>query len=117
VFKQILQERKLPSGVIITFQVMAFPGVSPAYPHPVRTVAQGRQNEFRAHPAGARNPDHPEIVGILKSAHSRQIRCPITAPVAQKRGYLRLPVRHFFSSFFRQDEQDYLKLRNSSKFH
>jgi hypothetical protein len=106
VFKQILQQRKLPSGVVITFQVMAFPGVSPADPHPVRTVPQGRQNKFGTHPARAGNPDHPEIGRILKSAHPRQIRCPITAPVAQKRGYLRLPVRHFPSSFLSQDEQD-----------
>jgi len=82
VFKQVLQECKLSSGIVITFQVMAFTRVSPGHPHTVRAVTEGSQDKLGAHPARAGHTDNPEIGRVLKTANPGQIRCTVTAPVA-----------------------------------
>ena len=61
---------------------MAFAGVSPGYPHAVRAMTEGSQDKLGAHPAGAGDPDNPEIGRVLKTAYPGQIRSTVTAPVA-----------------------------------
>lgn len=94
IFSQFIKEYKLSSCVVITFQVMAIPGVSAGHPHPVRPVPKGGQDQFGAHPCGTGHPDDPEIRRVLQPAHARQVRGPVTAPVAQERRYLGLSVIH-----------------------
>ncbi len=93
-FQKPLQKGEFSSGVVITFQVMAVTRVSPGNPHSVRPMAEGGKNELGAHTAGARNPDDPEVMGVLETAHPGQVCCPVTAPVAEEGGYLWLPVIH-----------------------
>jgi hypothetical protein len=82
VFHQVLKQSKFAAGVVITFQVMAFAGMSPGNPDTVGTLAQGRQKKFGAHSAGAWNPDDPDIGWILHAADTGKIGSPIAAPVA-----------------------------------
>jgi hypothetical protein len=93
-FHQILKQGEFATGIVITFQVMAFTGVSPGYPDAVSTFPQGRQKEFRIHPSGARNPDDPDIGRVFHPAHSGKIGGTITAPVTQKSRNFRFPIRH-----------------------
>jgi hypothetical protein len=67
-FKQIFQEHKFPTGVVITFQVMAFARMSPRHPNGISALAQGRQSEFGAHPAGARDAHDADIGRVLHAA-------------------------------------------------
>ena len=92
-----LQQGEFSSCVVITFQVMTVSGVSPGYPDAVRPVTEGGQYKLRAHTAGAGYADHPEIRGILKTAHTCQISGSIAAPVTEKGRNLRLPVVHIIS--------------------
>jgi hypothetical protein len=68
VFKEIFQEDKFSSGIVITFQVMAVTRVSPGHPHAIRSMSKGGQNELRAHSTRAGNPYDPEIGRVLKTA-------------------------------------------------
>jgi len=98
-FHQIFKQRKFATGVVITFQVMAFTGMSPGNPDAVRTFAQGGQKEFGAHPAGARYPDNPDIGRILHPADPGKVGSPIAAPVAQKSDDFWFPsIIHSFKS-------------------
>jgi hypothetical protein len=99
-FHQILKQSKFATGVVITFQVMAFSGMSPGYPDTVSPFAQGRQKEFGTHPAGAGNADHPDIGRIFHPADAGQIGRAIAAPVAQKSHNFWFPIRHYVISFF-----------------
>ncbi len=90
-FHQVLEQGEFSAGVVITFQVMAFAGMSPGYPYAVGTFAQGSQKEFRAHPTGAGNPDDPDIGRIFHPADTGQIRRTVTAPVAQEGGNFWFP--------------------------
>jgi hypothetical protein len=84
VFQEVFQENEFPSGIVITFQVMAFTGVSPGNPHAVRTVPEGRQNKLGGHPSRAGNADDPEVGRVLKPVHTGKIRRAVGAPVAEK---------------------------------
>jgi hypothetical protein len=97
-FHQVLKQSKFAASVIITFQVMAFAGMSPGHPHAVRPLTQRRQKKFGAHPAGAGNPDNPDIGRIFHPADSRQVGGAVTAPVAQKGYDFRFPIGHVFNS-------------------
>ena len=74
---------------------MAVSGMSPGNPDPIGTMAQGGQYELRTHPSGTRYTDNPEVMGVLKTAHTGKICRAVTAPVAQKSGNLGLPIIHF----------------------
>jgi hypothetical protein len=91
---QILKQGEFATGIVITFQVMAFTGMSPGYPDAVSAFPHGRQKKFRVHPAGARNPDDPDIGGVFHPADSGKIGGTITAPIAQKSRNFRFPIRH-----------------------
>jgi len=94
VFEEILQQGKFSSGVIITFQVMAFTRVSPRHPNAIGSVHQGSQNEFRAYPGRARDPDGPYVRRVLNSIYSGQIAGGIAAPAAQEGRNLWFPIIH-----------------------
>jgi len=91
---QILKKGELSSGVVITFQVMAFTRMSAGHPHPVGPFPQSRQEKLRAHPPCARDPDHPDIGRILHPAHPGQVRRSVTAPVTKKTYDFRFPFVH-----------------------
>jgi hypothetical protein len=46
VFHQVLKKSKFAPGVVITFQVMAFSGMSPGYPDTVRSLPQSREKKL-----------------------------------------------------------------------
>jgi hypothetical protein len=81
-FHKVFEKRKLSTGIIITFQVMAFSGMSPGNPHPVGSLTKGSQGKLRAHTPSTGNSDNPYIWWILHSTSTRQICGTITAPVA-----------------------------------
>jgi hypothetical protein len=93
-FEQVFEESKLTPCVVITFQVMAVSGVSPGNPDPVGAMPESGQNEFWAHPGGAGYAYNPYVGRVLQAADPGQIRCPVTAPVAQEGCYFRLPIIH-----------------------
>jgi hypothetical protein len=93
-FHQIVKQSEFATGIVITFQVMAFTGMSPGHPDAVCAFAQGSQKEFGTHPTGAGNPDHPDIGWILHPADAGQVGRAIAAPVAQKSHNFWFPVRH-----------------------
>jgi hypothetical protein len=99
VFQKTLQKCEFPSCVVITFQVMAVAWVSAGHPYTVRAVTKGRQHEFRGDPSRAGHPDDPEIGRVLKSAHTRQIRRTVTAPVTEKGCDFWFPIAHSLVSF------------------
>jgi hypothetical protein len=96
VLQEILKQGEFSSGIIITFQVMAVARVSPGDPHPVRTVSEGGQQEFRAHSGGTGNPDDPDIWRVLESADAGKIGRTIAAPIAEEGRNFWLPVIHFY---------------------
>jgi len=77
-----VKQGEFATGIVITFQVMAFAGMSPGYPDAVSAFPQGCQEKLRIHPAGARNPDDPDVGRILHPADAGQISGPVAAPVA-----------------------------------
>jgi hypothetical protein len=81
-FQQVFHEREFSAGVIITFQVMAFAGMSSGHPDRVGPTPQAGQNEFGAHAASAGDADHPDIGRIFHPADPGQVGCPVTAPTA-----------------------------------
>jgi hypothetical protein len=93
---QILKQGELSSCVIITFQVMAFSGMSPGDPNAVRTLTDCGEKKLGAHPTGAWDSNDTNIGGIFHSADPRQIGCSVTAPVAQKRNDFGFPFRHWY---------------------
>jgi hypothetical protein len=77
-----VKQSEFAAGIVITFQVMAFTGMSPRYPDTVCAFTQGRQEEFGIHPPGAGNPDNPDIGRVLHPADTGKIGGAIAAPVA-----------------------------------
>jgi hypothetical protein len=92
--EQTLEQCELPSCVVITFQVMAVAGVSPADPHTIRTMAESRKNKLRTNPAGARHADDSKMRRVLKSAHAGKVRSAVAAPIAEKTRDFRFPIVH-----------------------
>jgi hypothetical protein len=79
---QFFEKREFSTGKIITFQVMAFAGMSPGDPHPVGPFPQGGQGKLGIHSSRTGNPDHADMWWIFHPADTGQIRRTITAPVA-----------------------------------
>jgi len=92
---QILEQDEFPSGVVITFQVMAVSGVSPRDPDPVRAVPEGGQDKLGAHAARTGDPYDPDVGRVLHAADARQIGGAVTAPVAKESRNFRLPITHY----------------------
>jgi hypothetical protein len=91
---QVFHQGEFSTCVIITFQVMAFAGMSPGYPDGIRSLPQARQNKFGTHPSGAGNADDTDVGRIFHSAHTRQVGGAVAAPVAKKTQYLRFIFSH-----------------------
>jgi hypothetical protein len=96
VFHQVLKQRKFASGVIITFQVMAFAGMSPGHPDAVCAFTQGSQEKLRIHPSGTGDSNHPDVGWVFHPSNPCQIGSTVAAPVAQKGYDFRFPFRHGF---------------------
>jgi hypothetical protein len=79
---KVLKQQEFPSKIVITFQVMAFPGMSPGHPNAVSPFSESRQSKRRAHPAGTGYPDDPDIRGVFHSVDAGQIGCTVAAPIA-----------------------------------
>jgi hypothetical protein len=94
VFHQILKKGEFASGVIITFQVMAFTGMSPRHPDAVGPLTQGGQEKFRIHPPGAGDPNRPDVGWIFHPSDACQVGSTIAAPIAQKGNNFRFPFGH-----------------------
>jgi hypothetical protein len=69
---------------VITIQVMAIPDVSPSHQDPVCSALKCSQDVVRRDGGGTHDPDGSEIDRVLKPAHPCQIRCTVSAPVAEK---------------------------------
>jgi hypothetical protein len=93
-FHEVCKKGELSASVVITFQVMAFAGMSAGHPDPIGSLPKGRQGEFGTHAAGAGDPDHTDIGGILHPADTCEIGGTIAAPIAEKTDDLGFPFRH-----------------------
>jgi hypothetical protein len=89
-----MKQSEFATGVVITFQVMAFSGMSPGHPDAVCTFTQSGKKEFGTHPPGAGNPDHPDVGRIFHPADAGQVSRAVAAPVAQKSHNFWFPIRH-----------------------
>ncbi len=96
VLDEVVKEGELSSGVVITFQVMAVPGVSPGNPNTISTLAESGQDELGIHPPRAGYPDDPDVRGVLQSAYPGKICGAVRTPIAEEGNYLRLPVQVFY---------------------
>jgi hypothetical protein len=101
---QILKQGKFTSGVVITFQVMAFAGMSPGYPDTICALAQSGHEKLRVHPAGTGDSNHPDVGRIFHPPDACQIGSAVAAPVAQKGNNFGFPIGHFYNSFFLASE-------------
>jgi len=63
---------------------MAIPDVSPSHQDPVCSALKSLQHVVRRNSGRAHDPDGPEVGGVLKPAHPRQIRRAVSTPVAEK---------------------------------
>ena len=97
VFHQVHEQRKFSTGIVITFQVMAFAGMSPGNPNAVRTLSKCGQRELGTHSTGTGYPDDANIGGILHSADAGKICGAIAAPGTKETDNFRFPFRHFLS--------------------
>ena len=97
--KELFHESHSFHRHVITVQVMAVPDVSAPHKDAVRPFLKGLQYLMRPDSCGTQRPDGPHVGGILQSAHSRQVRAGVRAPVAEKADYRRfkLFVGHFLS--------------------
>jgi hypothetical protein len=93
-FHQVFIQGKLTTGIVITFQVMAFARMSTRNPNAISPLSQSGQKEFGAHPAGAGDSYHPNIRRILHATDSGKICRTVTAPIAEKTDNFRFPIRH-----------------------
>ena len=81
-FEHVFHQGEFATSVVITFQVMAFAGMSPGYPDCVSTLSQRGQGKLRIHATRAGDAHHPDVRRVFHSADAGQIGGPIAAPVA-----------------------------------
>ena len=72
---------------VITGPVMTFPEVSTTGKYPVCAVDKSFKDKNGIYPAGAHDPDDPNMGWILKSGNACCVRRSITTPVAKKSEY------------------------------
>jgi hypothetical protein len=82
IFNKVFKQRKISSGIVITFQVMAISRMSTGHPDAVCALSKGGQNKLRTHSTGTGDSNHPDVGWIFHSADTRKICSAITAPVA-----------------------------------
>jgi hypothetical protein len=91
---QVLKQGEFASCVVITFQVMAFSGMSPGDPYAVSAFAKCGEEKFGAHPACTWYSNDTNIRGIFHTTDPREISCSVTAPIAEKSNNFGFPFRH-----------------------
>jgi hypothetical protein len=94
-FNQIFEEGEFPSGIIITFQVMAVSRVSARDPYSISTTAESCEKELGVHPPGAGHPDGSDGWRILQPTNAGEVRGAVRTPVAKEGNYRRLPILIF----------------------
>jgi hypothetical protein len=82
VLHEVLKQCKFSAGIVITFQVMAFTGMSPGNPYSICSFPESRQEKLGTHAPGTRNADDPDIGRIIHPAHPCQISCAVATPGA-----------------------------------
>jgi len=97
VFHQVHEKRKFSTSIVITFQVMAFAGMSPGHPNTIRAFSERGQCKLGTHSTGTGYPYDPNIGRILHSADAGKICSAITAPGTKETDNLRFPFRHLFN--------------------
>jgi hypothetical protein len=95
-FHQILKQGEFATGKVITFQVMAFAGMSPGDPNAIGAFTQRCQKEFGIHPPRAGNADDPDVGRIFHPADAGKISGAVAAPIAQKSCNFWFPIRHCY---------------------
>jgi hypothetical protein len=100
VLHQILKQRKFAPSIIITFQVMAFAGMSPGHPDAVCAFSQGSQEKLRIHPSGAGDANHTDVGWVFHPPNPCQIGSTVAAPVTQKGDDFGFPFNHGFILLF-----------------
>jgi len=95
-FHQILKQGEFATGKVITFQVMAFAGMSPGDPNAIGAFTQRCQKEFGIHPPRAGNADDPDVGRIFHPADAGKIGGAVAAPIAQKSCNSWFPIRHCY---------------------
>jgi hypothetical protein len=101
--RQVFKQGKFSTGVVITFQVMAFTGVSPGHPDGVRPLPQGCQCELGTHSAGAGDADDADIGRVFHTTYPGKIRRTVTAPVTQEGYDFGFPwCRHVFTPLWKK---------------
>jgi len=81
VFQQVFEQGEFSSCIVITFQVMAFAGMSPGNPDGIRTLPQTGKNKLGTHAAGAGDSDYPDIRGVFHPADAGQVGGAVAAPI------------------------------------
>lgn len=69
---------------------MTFPQLSPSHKYAINACKEGLNNEDGVHSAGAHDPDHSDVRGVLKTGNPCGVGRCIAAPVAEEAQYLRL---------------------------
>lgn len=79
---------------------MAVSDVSATYKNAIRPLLKGLQYLMRPYSCGTQGSNSSKIRWILKSAHAREIRSRVSAPVTKKTNNLglKLALGHIFSS-------------------
>jgi hypothetical protein len=74
---------------------MAVTDVSPGHEYAVCTLLKCLEDKIGVDPPRTHDPNNPDVGGILKTTHPRQISGRIGAPVARKCNYFRIKLlRH-----------------------
>ena len=85
------QKLKAAQHLVVALDVVAIPGVAAADDDAVGSPGQGIEDELGIDPAGAHEPDHADVGGVLQPRHAGEVRGRIGAPVAEERNDARLP--------------------------
>jgi hypothetical protein len=94
VLHEVLEQGEFAASVVITFQVMAFAGMSPGDPDAVGSLPQRGQEEVGAHPSGAGDADDPDVGRVLHAADAGKVGGAVAAPVAKECEDSRFPISH-----------------------
>jgi hypothetical protein len=78
-----LVEWQALGGTVIATNIVAVAHVSAKHHHPVGSLLEGAQNQFRRHSPGARDADDLDVGRILHARHTGTVGPGVAAPIAQ----------------------------------
>jgi hypothetical protein len=78
-YQAIAERIVVPLGVVVAVIQM-----TTTDKHAVGSFGERPEDEFQIDPAGAHQPDHAEIRGVLKARNAAQVGASVATPVAQK---------------------------------